>query len=69
VVAPSDILHVRNEGARDAVSVALDGMHELDLQVGEEVEVRFRDGVSRLAQLPGATFYRRMRDKFGQLAH
>ena len=34
-----------------------------------EMEVRFRDDVSRLAQLPGANFYRRIRDKFGRLAH
>ncbi len=68
VVAPGDVLHVRNVGNRDSVAVALDGRHEMDLGVGEEVEVRFRDGVSRLAQIPGSTFYARMRLKFGQLA-
>jgi NAD+ kinase len=68
VVAPGDVLHVRNEASRDTVEVAFDGHHERDLEVGEEMEVRFRDGVARLAQLPGANFYQRMREKFGQLA-
>jgi NAD+ kinase len=68
VVAPDDVLHVRNAGQRDAVQVELDGRHERELAVDEELEVRFRDGVSRLAQLPGSNFYTRMREKFGQLA-
>jgi NAD+ kinase len=68
VVAPGDVLHVRNEASRDTVEVVFDGHHERDLAVGEEMEIRFRGGVSRLAQLPGANFYHRMREKFGQLA-
>ena len=35
---------------------------------GAEAEVRFRDRVGRLAQLPGSSFYRRIREKFGHLA-
>jgi NAD+ kinase len=68
VVAPDDVLHVRNAGQRDAVQVEFDGRHERELAVGDEIEVRFRDGVSRLAQLPSSNFYTRMREKFGQLA-
>jgi NAD+ kinase len=68
VVAPDDVLHVRNVGGRDAVEVALDGARERDLPSGEEVEVGFRDDVGKLAQLEGTTFYHRMREKFGQLA-
>jgi NAD+ kinase len=68
VVAPSDVLHVRNAGQRDSVEIAFDGRHERDLRVGDEVEVRFRDDVAHLAQLPGSNFYTRMREKFGQLA-
>jgi NAD+ kinase len=68
VVAPDDVLHVRNVGQRDAVQVEFDGRHERELAVDEELEVRFRDGVSRLAQLSGSNFYTRMREKFGQLA-
>jgi NAD+ kinase len=68
VVAPDDVLHVRNVGGRDPVEVVFDGRPEKELGVGEQVEVRFRDGVGRLAQLDGTTFYHRMREKFGQLA-
>jgi NAD+ kinase len=68
VVAPDDVLHVRNVGGRDPVEVVFDGQPEKELGVGEEIEVRFRDGVGRLAQLDGTTFYHRMREKFGQLA-
>ena len=69
VVAPDDTLHVLNEAGRDPVDVVLDGEHVGELASGDELEVRFRDGVGSLAQLPGANFYRRIRDKFGQLAH
>jgi NAD+ kinase len=68
VVAPADVLHVRNVGGRDPVEVVFDGRPEKELPAGEEIEVKFRDGVGRLAQLEGTTFYNRMREKFGQLA-
>jgi NAD+ kinase len=68
VAAPRDVLQVRNVGQREAVDIAFDGNRERELGVGEEVEVGFRDGVARLAQLPGQNFYNRMREKFGQLA-
>jgi NAD+ kinase len=68
VVAPGDVLEVTNVGQRDSVEVAFDGRLERELGVGDQVEVRFRDGVARLAQVPGSNFYRRMREKFGQLA-
>jgi NAD+ kinase len=68
VVAPDDVLHVRNVGGRDSVEVVFDGTRERDLASGQEVEVGFRDDVGRLAQLEGTTFYHRMREKFGQLA-
>jgi NAD+ kinase len=69
VVAPDDVLHVGNEAGRDPVDVVLDGEHVGELPSGGEIEVSFRDGVARLAQLPGANFYRRIREKFGRLAH
>ncbi len=68
VVAPDDVLHVRNEASRGPVEVSFDGTHELDLEVAAEVEVRFRRSVASLAQLPGTNFYQRMREKFGRLA-
>ncbi len=69
VVAPHDVLSVTNAAGRDPVEVVLDGEPVAELASGAEMEVRFRDGVGRLAQLPGANFYRRVRDKFGRLAH
>jgi len=69
VVAPGDVLHVRIESDRHPVDVAVDGAPVGELPGGEEAEVRFRDGVGKLAQLPGSSFYRRIREKFGRIAH
>jgi NAD+ kinase len=68
VVAPSDVLHVGNAPEREPVEVAVDGGKVADLDPGEALEVRFLDSVSRLAQLPGTSFYHRIREKFGHLA-
>jgi NAD+ kinase len=67
VVAPADVLQIRNAAGREPVEVSLDGEHATDLAPGEGMEVRFRDAAGRLAQLPGANFYHRIRDKFGRL--
>jgi NAD+ kinase len=69
VVAPGDVLHVTNLNERDAVDVAVDGIGAGELGPGDEVVVGFRDGLALLAQLEGETFYRRIREKFGRLAH
>jgi NAD+ kinase len=68
VVAPGDVLQVGNAAGREPVDVSLDGEHCGELAPGEEVGVGFRDGVGSLAQLPGANFYTRIREKFGRLA-
>ena len=68
VVAPGDILHVGNAPEREPVEVAVDGVKVADLDAGASLEVRFVDSVSTLAQLPGTSFYGRIRDKFGHLA-
>ena len=69
VVAPDDVLSVTNAAGRDPVEVVIDGEHVGELPSGAEMEIRFRDEVGRLAQLPGASFYRRIREKFGRLAY
>jgi hypothetical protein len=33
------------------------------------MDIRFDAGRAQLAQLPGASFYHRLRDKFGRLAY
>ena len=68
VVAPGDVLHVGNAPEREPVEVAVDGVKVADLGSGGALEVRFLESVSRLAQLPGTSFYGRIREKFGHLA-
>jgi NAD+ kinase len=68
VVAPSDILVVHNRSREEQVDVAVDGRPVGTLPPGAAMETRFRDRQSSLAQLPGTTFYHRLREKFGRLA-
>ena len=68
VVAPDDVLHVGNAAGRAAVEIAVDGEYIGELEPGAAAEVRFASGVGRLAQLPGSSFYHRIREKFGHLA-
>jgi NAD+ kinase len=68
VVAPGDVLSVGNAAGREPVDVAIDGAQVTTLPPGDALDVRFADGVGRLAQLPGTSFYHRIREKFGHLA-
>jgi NAD+ kinase len=68
VVAPSDVLTVHNRSQEEPVDVVLDGRPSCTLDAGEEIEARFVDAQGSLAQVPGATFYERLREKFGRLA-
>jgi NAD+ kinase len=68
VVAPGDVLHVGNVGGGESVDVAIDGEQAGTLESGSALEVGFADGAGRLAQLPGMSFYQRIREKFGHLA-
>ncbi|MGE5282324.1 MAG: NAD(+)/NADH kinase [Chloroflexota bacterium] len=68
VVAPGDVLSVGNAAGREPVDVAIDGAQLGTLAPGATLDVRFADGVGCLAQLPGTSFYHRIREKFGHLA-
>jgi NAD+ kinase len=68
VVAPDDVLTVHNLSDRDAVGVAADNRSVAELPPGAELEVRFVHDQVRLAQVEGASFYHRIRAKFGRLA-
>ena len=68
VVAPGDVLTVGNAAGRAPVDVAVDGAKACELEPGAAMEVRFATTVGRLAQLPGTSFYHRIREKFGHLA-
>jgi NAD+ kinase len=68
VVAPGDVLSVVNAAGREPVDVAIDGAQVATLAPGGALDVRFADAVGKLAQLPGTSFYHRIREKFGHLA-
>ncbi len=68
VVAPGDTLTVHNRSQEEPVDVTVDGRPLWVLEPGEQVEVRFVDAQGCLAQIAGATFYQRLREKFGRLA-
>jgi NAD+ kinase len=68
VVAPADVLSVGNAAGREPVDVAIDGVQVATLAPGDTLDVHFADAVGRLAQLPGTSFYQRIREKFGHLA-
>jgi NAD+ kinase len=67
VVAPGDALSVSNRG-REAVDVNVDGRPACQVAPGEELVARYEADAARLAQLPGWSFYRRLRTKFGRLS-
>ena len=69
VVAPGDRLTVLNTSERDDVEVTTDGRTVTDLQPRQRMDVTFADNEVLLAQIPGASFYHRFRDKFGRLAY
>ena len=68
VVAPTDVLTVINRSREESVDVTVDGRPVCTLPPGEEIEARFVDGQGCLAQVAGASFYHRLREKFGRLS-
>ena len=67
VVAPGDVMLVHNRSREEPVDVAVDGRPAGALRCAEEVSIRFVADQGALAQLPGTTFYHRLREKFGRL--
>jgi NAD+ kinase len=67
VVAPLDALTLQNR-SRDVVDVTVDGRPVGELGPGESVDAHFEHSVAKLAQAPGSSFYRRVREKFGRLS-
>jgi NAD+ kinase len=67
VVAPDDRLTIHNR-SREPMDVAVDGRPVGEIPAGESIDARFVHDIGTLAQLPGSSFYRRLRDKFGRLA-
>ncbi len=69
VVAPGDVLEVRNRSREEDVDMTTDGQMVGPLAPEGTVAIRFEKGRALLAQAPGATFYHRLRDKFGRLSY
>jgi len=69
VVAPGDRLAVTNRSSREDVEMTTDGKSVCVLPREGTIEIRFEPECALLAQLPGASFYHRMREKFGRLAY
>ena len=67
VVAPLDVLTLQNR-SHDVVDITVDGRPVGELGPGDTVDARFEHEAALLAQAPGTSFYRRIREKFGKLA-
>jgi NAD+ kinase len=68
VVAPGDLLTINNASREEPVEVHVDGRPRCELPPGEDLHVEFGFNHGTLAQLPGASFYHRLRERFGRLA-
>jgi NAD+ kinase len=68
VVAPDDLLTINNASREEPVEVHVDGRPACELPAGEDIHVEFGRSSATLAQLPGASFYHRLRERFGRLA-
>jgi NAD+ kinase len=68
VVAPDDLLTINNRSREEPVEIHIDGRPVVELQPGEDIHVEFARSTAVLAQLPGASFYHRLRERFGRLA-
>jgi len=67
VVAPGDELQVSNRGDGE-VDISVDGRPVGSLGPGDVITTRFVRRATNLAQVPGSSFYLRLREKFGRLA-
>jgi NAD+ kinase len=67
VVAPGDRLTVRNHSL-EPLDLAVDGRPVGEIPAGGSVDAGFIRDLATLAQLPGSSFYKRLREKFGRLA-
>jgi NAD+ kinase len=67
VVAPGDRLTIHNR-SREPLDVAVDGRPVGEIPAGGTIHARFVEEFGTIAQLPGSSFYRRLREKFGRLA-
>jgi NAD+ kinase len=67
VAAPGVRLEIYNR-SHEPLDVSVDGRPVGEIAPGARIDARFIDDAGVIAQLPGSSFYRRLRDKFGRLA-
>ncbi len=67
VAAPRDRLEIHNR-SREPLDISVDGRPVGELEPGAKIDARFTDDAGTIAQLPGSSFYLRLREKFGRLA-
>jgi NAD+ kinase len=67
VAAPGDRLRIHNESL-EALDIAVDGRPAGEIAPHGAIDAHFVDDVGTIAQLPGSSFYRRLREKFGRLS-
>jgi len=67
VIAPDDELTIFNRSL-GAVDLSVDGRPVGELGSGQRITARFVREAADLAQVPGSSFYRRLREKFGRLS-
>jgi NAD+ kinase len=67
VVAPRDRMTIRNR-SREPLAISVDGRPVGEIAPEGMIEARFVKDLGTLAQLPGSSFYKRLREKFGRLA-
>ena len=67
VAAPQDRLEIHNR-SHEPLDLSVDGRPVGELAPGAKIDARFIDDAGTIAQLPGSSFYLRLREKFGRLA-
>jgi len=68
VVAPTDLLTIYNR-SQEPLDVSVDGRPVCEIAADGAIDARFVRRAGMIAQLPGSSFYRRLREKFGRLAN
>ena len=67
VAAPGDRLRIHNRSL-EPLDVAVDGRPAGEIAPSGAIDAHFVGDAGMIAQLPGSSFYRRLREKFGRLA-
>ncbi len=67
VAAPGDRLRIHNR-SREPLDVAVDGRPAGEIAAGGAIDAHYVKDAGTIAQLPGSSFYRRLREKFGRLS-